>query len=53
MYMDNRILERSESILDKSSELIKALMKTKESAFIIYPGVITNEIKNEISKITK
>ena len=37
--------------LDDSSELIKALMKSEESSFIIYPGIIKNEIKNQISAI--
>ena len=37
--------------LDESSELIKSLMKSKESSFIIYPGIIKNEIKNQISVI--
>ncbi len=37
--------------LDDSSELIKALMKSEESSFIIYPGIIKNEIKNQISVI--
>ena len=35
--------------LDNSSELIKTLMKSKGSAYIIYPSVIKNEIKNQIS----
>mgnify|MGYP003337849476 FL=1 len=37
--------------LDNCSELIKALMKSEESSFIIYPGIIKNEIKNQISVI--
>ena len=37
--------------LDESSELIKSLMKSEESSFIIYPGIIKNEIKNQISVI--
>ncbi len=37
--------------LENSSSLIKALMKSKESSYIIYPGVIKNEIKNQISLI--
>ena len=37
--------------LDDSSELIKALMKSEETSFIIYPGIIKNEIKNQISVI--
>ena len=35
--------------LENSSELIKTLMRSHESSFIIYPGIIKNEIKNEIS----
>jgi len=34
-----------------SSALIKTLMRTEESSFIIYPDMIKNEIKNEISSI--
>ena len=37
--------------LDDSSELIKALKKSEESSFIIYPGIIKNEINNQISVI--
>jgi len=37
--------------LENSSELIKTLMRSKESSFIIYPSMIKNEIKNEISLI--
>ena len=37
--------------LENSSELIKTLMKSEESAFIIYPGAIKNEITNKISLI--
>ena len=37
--------------LEDSSELINTLMKPAESAFIIYPGVIKNEIENQISNI--
>ena len=37
--------------LEKSSALIKTLMKPEESSFIIYPGLIKNEIKNQISLI--
>ncbi len=37
--------------LENSSSLIKALIKPKESAFIIYPSVIKNEIQNQISII--
>ena len=35
--------------LENSSALIKTLMKSEESSFIIYPGMIRNEINNEIS----
>ncbi len=35
--------------LENSSALIKTLMKSEESSYIIYPGVIKNEIKNHIS----
>ncbi len=37
--------------LENSSSLIKALIKPEESAFIIYPSVIKNEIQNQISII--
>ena len=37
------------NLLEKNSELIKTLMRSEESSFIIYPGMIKNEIKNEIS----
>ena len=37
--------------LENSSALIKALVKPEESSFIIYPGVIKNEIQNQISFI--
>ncbi len=37
--------------LEVSSELIKTLMKSQESAFIIYPSLIKNEIKNQIALI--
>ena len=37
--------------LENSSLLIKALMKSEETCFIIYPGMIKNEIKNQISLI--
>jgi len=40
-----------QSELENSSELIKALMKTEESSFIIYPSLISNEIKKQISTI--
>ena len=35
--------------LENSSILIKSLMKSEESSLIIYPNVIRNEIKNQIS----
>jgi len=38
-----------ENSLEESSKLIKALMNSEESSFIIYPSVISNEIKNQIS----
>ena len=38
-----------QSSLESSSALIKTLMRSEESSFIIYPGMIKNEIKNEIS----
>ncbi len=38
-----------QSSLENSSALIKTLMKSEESSFIIYPNMIKNEIKNEIS----
>ena len=37
--------------LENNSALIKTLMKSEESSFIIYPSIIKNEIKNEISLI--
>ncbi len=37
-----------QNLLENSSALIKTLMKPEESAFIIYPGLIKNEIKNQI-----
>jgi hypothetical protein len=40
-----------QSSLENSSELIKTLMKSQESAFIIYPNVIKNEVKKQISVI--
>ncbi len=36
-------------LLEDSSALIKTLIKPLESSFIIYPSVIKNEIKNQIS----
>ena len=35
--------------LESSSSLIKSLMNSEESSFIIYPSFIRNEIKNQIS----
>ncbi len=40
-----------EKSLENSSALIKTLMKSEESSFIIYPSDIKNEINNEISNI--
>ena len=40
-----------QSALENSSALIKTLMRSEESSFIIYPGMIENELKNEISLI--
>ncbi len=40
-----------QSSLENSSALIKTLMKSEESAFIIYPSMFKNEIKNQISII--
>ena len=37
--------------LESSSALIKTLMRSEESSFIIYPSEIKNDIKNEISLI--
>jgi len=37
-----------QSSLENSSALIKTLMRSEESSFIIYPGIIKNEVKNEI-----
>ncbi len=37
------------SSLENSSSLIKTLMKSEETAFIVYPGVIKNDIKRKIS----
>ena len=37
-----------QSSLENSSAIIKTLMKSEESSFIIYPGKIKNEIKNQI-----
>ena len=41
----------NQSSLENSSALIKTLMKSEESSFIIYPGALKNEIKNQISLI--
>ena len=38
-----------QSSLENSSALIKTLMESKESSFIIYPGIIKNEINKQIS----
>jgi len=35
--------------LENSSALVRTLMKSEESSFIIYPGAIKNEIKSHIS----
>ena len=40
-----------QSSLENSSALIKTLMKSEESSFIIYPDTIKNQIKNQISLI--
>jgi len=40
-----------QSALENSSALIKTLMRSDESSFIIYPDMINDEIKNEISLI--
>jgi hypothetical protein len=40
-----------QSSLENSSLLIKTLMKSNESSFIIYPNVFKNEIRNQISLI--
>jgi hypothetical protein len=37
--------------LENSSVLIKTLKKSEESSFIIYPGLIKNEIQNQISTL--
>ena len=37
-----------QSSLENSSALIKTLMRSEESSFIIYPGILKDEIKNEI-----
>ena len=38
-----------QSSLENGSALIQTLTPAEERSFIIYPGVIKNEIKNEIS----
>ena len=40
-----------QSSLEDSSPLIKTLMKSEESSFIIYPGLIKNEITKQISSL--
>ena len=40
-----------QSSLENNSELIKTLMNSEESSFIIYPDMIKNEIENQISSI--
>ncbi len=40
-----------QSSLENKSSLIKTLMKSEESSFIIYPDIIKNKIKNQISII--
>jgi hypothetical protein len=37
--------------LENKSALIKTLMNTAESSFIIYPAIIKNEIQNHIARI--
>ena len=41
----------NQSSLENSSALVKTLMISEESSFIIYPDIIKSEIKNEISLI--
>ena len=36
-------------LLENSSALIKTLMKSEESSYIIYPSIIKNEINNQIA----
>jgi len=38
-----------QSALENSSALIKTLMRSEETSFIVYPRMIKNEVKNEIS----
>ena len=38
-----------QSSLENSSALIKALMESEESSFIIYPSIIKDEVNNQIS----
>ena len=40
-----------QSSLENTSSLINTLMKSHETSFIIYPNVIKNEIRNQISLI--
>ena len=40
-----------QSSLENKSSLIKTLMKSEESSFIIYPDIIKNKIENQISLI--
>ena len=40
-----------QSALENNSALIKTLMRSEESSFVIYPGMIKKEIENEISLI--
>ena len=40
-----------QSALENSSALLKTLMRSEESSFIIYPEIIKSEIKSEISLI--
>ena len=37
--------------LENSSALIKTLIKSQESCFVIYPVLIKNEIQNQIAKL--
>ena len=41
----------NQNLLENSSAIIKTLMKTELSSFIIYPGELKSEIKNKISMI--
>ena len=42
-----------QSSLETNSALIKTLMRSEESSFIIYPVMIKHQMKNEISLIKK